>query len=102
MNFTSPLEMLGGNILGSAGNSLPGGLGVLVNAVVVGAIAVAFAAGWAGGGTTSAAVHNPFAVHGANTASVDAGNIAQDGVAGSADAVNGLQIPGVYIPVQRP
>lgn len=102
MNLTAPLEMLGGNILGSVGNNLPAGLGLLMNAAVVGLVAVAFAAGWAGGGTTSAAANNPFAIYGANTASADAGNMLQDGLADAAEQVNGLGIPGVEIPVQRP
>lgn len=72
-------------------------LGVI--AVIAGAAAIATGAT---AGTASAVANNPFIQHDMGTASADAGNVIQDQLANAADSINDLQIPGLFIPVQRP
>lgn len=90
MGIVEGLAVLGGLILGPAAG-IAAGLG-LTPAMVGGFAAGAGVAGLAGGAGAAASVSNPFVLEGVENATVTGHN---DLAAGSADFLNGLQLPGI-------
>ncbi|MCD2262598.1 hypothetical protein K3888_07775 [Dietzia aurantiaca] len=90
MGIVEGLVLLGGLILGpAAGAAAAFG----VTPVMVGGFAAgAGAAGLAGGAGVAASVSNPFVIEGVENAAVSGHN---DFASGSANVLNGLQLPGI-------
>ena len=90
MGIIEGLALLGGLLLGPAAGAAAA-LG-LSPALVGGIAAGASVAGVAGGAGVAASVSNPFILEGVENAAVTGHN---DFASGSADLLNGLQLPGI-------
>lgn len=90
MGIIEGLALLGGLILGPAAG-FAATLGI-TPALVGGVAAGAGVAGVAGGAGAAASVSNPFILEGVENAAISGHN---DFASGSADVLNGLQLPGI-------
>ena len=91
MGIIEGLAVLGTLILGPAGAAAAAAVG-LSPAMVGGIAAGAGAAGVAGGAGAAASVSNPYILEGVENAAITGHN---DFATGSANVLNGLQLPGI-------